>query len=83
MLFQFNALRAKAGRAEGFRTGVVDTHENEIANMLLPNGELQERSLAFLPFLASEGTQLLDQLDGQIRIGTGEHCVLRLEPAMK
>jgi bacillithiol biosynthesis cysteine-adding enzyme BshC len=83
MAFQFNALRAKAGRAEGFRTGVVNTHENEIANTLLPNGELQERSLAFLPFLASEGTQLVDQLDGQIRIGTGEHCILHLQPAMK
>jgi bacillithiol biosynthesis cysteine-adding enzyme BshC len=83
MLYQFNALRAKAGRAEGFRTGVVNTHENEIANTLLPNGELQERSLAFLPFLASEGIELLDQLDGQIRIGTGEHCILHLQPAMK
>lgn len=83
MLYQFSSLRAKAGRAEGFRTGVVNTHENEIANSLLPNGELQERSLAFLPFLASEGSQLLEQLDGQIRLGTGEHCVLHLQPAMK
>jgi bacillithiol synthase len=83
MLYQFTALRAKAGRAEGFRTGVVNTHEIEIANTLLPNNELQERSLAFLPFLASEGSELLDLLDGNIRIGTGEHCVLHLQPAMK
>ena len=32
MLYQFNGLRAKAGRAEGFRSGVVSTHENEIAS---------------------------------------------------
>ncbi len=80
MLYQFNALRAKAGRAEGFRTGVVTTHENEIASLLLPNNALQERSLVFLSFLASEGREILDQLDGHIRIGTGEHCVLVLQP---
>ena len=83
MLYQFNALRAKAGRAEGFRSGVIHTHENEIATALLPNGELQERSLAFLPFLASEGIAVLDQLDGEIQMGTGEHCILPLPPAMK
>ena len=83
MLYQFNSLRAKAGRAEGFRTGVVNTHENEIASLLLPNNELQERSLAFLSFLASEGRELLDHLDRHIKIGTGEHCVLHLQPAMK
>ena len=83
MLYQFNSLRAKAGRAEGFRSGVVSTHENEIASLLLPNNELQERSLVFLTFLASEGRELLDLLDRHIRTGTGEHCILSLQPAMK
>ena len=83
MIYQFNSLRAKAGRAEGFRTGIVNTHENEIASLLLPNNELQERSLTFLPFLASEGREILDQLDGHIKIGTGEHCIVNLHPAMK
>ncbi len=83
MLYQFNSLRAKAGRAEGFRTGLVNTHENEIANMLLPNNELQERSLAFLPFLASQGREILDLLDANIHIGTGEHGILYLQPALK
>ena len=45
MLYQFNGLRAKAGRAEGFRTGVLDAHEKDIGGLLLPNNELQERSL--------------------------------------
>jgi bacillithiol synthase len=83
MLYQFKGLHAKAGRAEGFRAGVVNTHENEIASVLLPNNELQERSIAFLSFLASEGRELLDHLDRHIRIGTGEHCILHLQPAMK
>ncbi len=58
ILYQFNGLRSKAGRAEGFRTGVLNTHENEIAGALLPNHGLQERSLSLLPFLASEGREL-------------------------
>jgi bacillithiol biosynthesis cysteine-adding enzyme BshC len=83
MLYQFNGLRAKAGRAEGFRTGVLNTHENEIASSLLPNNALQERSFGLLTFLAAEGPELLDHLDRHIRAGTGEHCFLFLQPATK
>jgi bacillithiol synthase len=78
MLYQFNGLRAKAGRAEGLRVGVLDGHERKILSFLLPKGALQERSLSLLPFLATEGAALLDHLDQCIRIGTGEHCVLNI-----
>ena len=83
ILFQFNGLRSKAGRAEGFRTGVLNTHENEIASALLPNNSLQERSICLLPFLASEGKELLDRLDRCIKLGTGEHCIIDLESLSK
>ena len=83
MLYQFNGLRAKAGRAEGFRTGVLNTHENEIVAALLPNNELQERSCGLLTVLAAEGPELLDHLDEHIRTGTGEHCFLFLDPPAK
>jgi bacillithiol biosynthesis cysteine-adding enzyme BshC len=78
MLYQFNSVRSKAGRAEGFRSGVLNSHEREITNLLLPNNELQERSLSLLPFLAAHGVELLDHLDRNIKIGTGEHCILQL-----
>ena len=83
ILFQFSGLRAKAGRAEGFRTGVLNTHESEIASWLFPNNALQERSFGLLTFLAAEGPELLNLLDGHIRPGTGEHCFLFLPPAAK
>jgi bacillithiol biosynthesis cysteine-adding enzyme BshC len=83
MLYQLAGLRAKAGRAEGFRTGILNTHENEIANSLFPNNALQERSFGLLTFLAAEGPELLDQLDRHIKVGTGEHCFLFLQPAAK
>jgi len=78
MLYQFNGVRSKAGRAEGFRSGVLDSHEREITNLLLPNNELQERSLSMLPFLASRGRELLDRLDEHVKMATGEHCILYL-----
>jgi bacillithiol biosynthesis cysteine-adding enzyme BshC len=83
MLHQFNGLRAKAGRAEGFRTGVLNTHENEIATWLFPENALQERSFGLLTFLAAEGPELLHHLDHHIKAGTGEHCFLFLQPAAK
>jgi bacillithiol synthase len=83
MLYQFNGLRAKAGRAEGFRTGILNTHENEIANFLFPNNALQERSFGLLTFLAVEGAELLDHLDRHIKTGSGEHCFFHLSPSAK
>jgi bacillithiol biosynthesis cysteine-adding enzyme BshC len=78
MLYHFNSVRGKAGRAEGFRTGVLDSHEREITSLLLPNGELQERSLSVLPFLAGQGRELLDRLEEHVKMATGEHCILYL-----
>jgi len=83
MLYQFSGLRAKAGRAEGLRTGVLNTHEMEIANWLVPNNALQERSFGLLQFLSSEGPELLSRLDGCIETASGDHCVLTLTPAAK
>lgn len=82
ILYQFNGIRSKAGRAEGFRTGVLNTHENEIAGSLFPENALQERSFGLLPFLASEGPELLDELDRHIKTD-GEHCFVYLPPAAR
>ena len=59
---QFHKLKAKAARAEGFRSGVLSRHERIILDSLYPHGGLQERTLCGLPFLAAYGTELLDEL---------------------
>ena len=59
---QFHKLKAKAARAEGFRSGVLSRHERIIVDSLYPHGGLQERTLCGLPFLAAYGTELLDEL---------------------
>jgi bacillithiol synthase len=62
MLHQFNQLRGKVGRAENFRTGVLERHQQILLDALYAEGGLQERSLCFLPFLAAHGPDLLEQL---------------------
>jgi bacillithiol synthase len=62
MLYQFTKLRAKAGRAENGRAGILDRHEGLLLDALCPHRALQERTLNFLPFLSQYGSNLLDQI---------------------
>ncbi len=62
MLHQFTQLKAKVARAINFRSGVLDRHQRILLDALHPAGDLQERALSALPFLASHGPQLLDHL---------------------
>jgi bacillithiol biosynthesis cysteine-adding enzyme BshC len=78
MLHQFGKLRAKSGRAEGFRTGVLNRHEQSIRESLFPENGLQERSLNLLPFLARNGLEMLNVIEKQSGIGSAAHCVVRL-----
>jgi len=64
ILHQFSQLKGKIGRAENFRSGVLDRHQKILLDSLYTNGELQERSLCLLPFLANYGPELLDNLAG-------------------
>jgi bacillithiol synthase len=78
MLYQFGKLRAKSGRAEGFRTGVLSKHEQSILGALYPQNSLQERSLNLLPFLARNGLDLLDTIEKKSGIDSAAHCIIRL-----
>ncbi len=85
MLHQFSQLRGKVGRAENFRTGVLERHQQILLDALYPEGGLQERSLCFLSFLAAHGPDLLDQLlqltsfaPGDSGLGPRDHRVLFL-----
>ena len=78
MLYQFGHLQEKAGRALSFRSAVLNAHEREIIELLYPHGELQERSLCFLPALAAHGFDLLDDLARRITPGSAQHHVLYL-----
>jgi bacillithiol synthase len=78
MLYQFGKLRAKSGRAEGFRTGILSKHEQSILSALYPQNGLQERSLNLLPFLARNGFDLLDTIEKNSGLDSAAHCIIRL-----
>jgi bacillithiol synthase len=62
VLHLFGQLKGKIGRAQNFRSGVLDRHQKILLDSLYTGGELQERSLCLLPFLATHGPGLLDDL---------------------
>ncbi|MDE3169365.1 MAG: bacillithiol biosynthesis cysteine-adding enzyme BshC [Acidobacteriota bacterium] len=86
MLHQLNQLRGKVGRAENFRTGVLDRHRQILFDALYPAGSLQERSLSFLPLLAAYGHELIDRImrlgvaseSGAERLTAREHRIVFL-----
>jgi uncharacterized protein YllA (UPF0747 family) len=78
MLFQFSKLKEKAAHAMGMRTSILDGHERELIAQLYPGGELQERHHCFLPMLASQGMEVLDELTRRIKLGGAKHQVLYL-----
>jgi len=78
MVFQFSKLKEKVGRAIAMRSSILDAHQRELIAQLYPNGELQERAHCFLPALAAQGAELLDELTRRIKIGGAQHQVLYL-----
>lgn len=77
VLHQFGQLKGKVGRAENFRSGVLDRHEKILLDSLYPDGGLQERTLCALPMLASYGPEFLDDLTRRSSIGNpadGSSC---------
>lgn len=78
MLHQFLKLKGKAGRAENFRTGLLDRDESLLLNYLFPHRGLQERTLCLLPFLAAHGPELLDEIEKRAGPGCGQHQMVFL-----
>lgn len=78
MLFQFSKLKEKVGRALALRSSILDAHQRELIAQLYPDGGLQERAHCFLPTLAAQGPELLDELTRRLQIGGAQHQVLYL-----
>lgn len=78
MLYQFSKLRRKVGAAEGLRTGILEKHERILLDALYPQRGPQERALCFLPFLASAGPGLLDELGKRADALPAQHHVMIL-----
>jgi bacillithiol biosynthesis cysteine-adding enzyme BshC len=75
MLHQFMKLKESVGRAQNFRTGVLDNKQRILLDALYPNHELQERSLCALPYIAAYGPAFLDDLSRLSSIPGAEESV--------
>jgi bacillithiol biosynthesis cysteine-adding enzyme BshC len=78
MQYQFLKLKEKAGRAENFRSGVLARHERQLCESLYPHHALQERTLCALPWLAAQGSKLLDDLARHTELIPHRHLILHL-----
>jgi bacillithiol biosynthesis cysteine-adding enzyme BshC len=87
ILGQLLKLKEKVGRAENFRTGVLERHEKILLDALYPEHELQERHLSMLPYLAAHGLKLFDDIlammpapgSADLSQCAGQHHVLFLD----
>ncbi len=78
MLYQFQKLRDKAGRAAAFRSDVVGRHLGILGNSVFPHGAPQERVLSLLPFLAKYGFNLIHKLEEQA-LDFGQHKTIQFD----
>jgi bacillithiol biosynthesis cysteine-adding enzyme BshC len=78
MNYQFERLRQLATAAELRRSEVVSRHAEGLAQALYPGGELQERGVAGIYFVARHGLELLQNIHDIMRTDCLDHQILEL-----
>jgi len=78
MNYQLDRLRQLATAAELRRSEVISRHAEGLSHALYPDGELQERGVAGIYFLARHGSELLRNLHDIIRTDCHDHQILEL-----
>jgi len=79
MRYQLQGIRDKAARAEARKNTEVLRHADELITALYPNKDLQEREVGAAYFLLKYGQSVLKQIKTAVRIGCGEHQVIRIQ----
>jgi bacillithiol biosynthesis cysteine-adding enzyme BshC len=78
MNYQLDRLRQLAAAAELRRSEVIGRHAEMLSQKLYPNGELQERGIAGVYFVARHGTELLQGIYDTMRTDCQDHQILEL-----
>lgn len=78
MSYQLDRLRQAASAAELRRSEVVNRHAEGLSQSLYPGGELQERGIAGIYFVARHGMDLLRNIHDIIRTDCLDHQILEL-----
>jgi uncharacterized protein YllA (UPF0747 family) len=79
MRYQLQAVRDKAARAETRKNAEVMRHADELATVLYPNKDLQEREVGAVYFLLKYGRGVVAQIKTAVQTGCGEHQVIRIQ----
>jgi bacillithiol synthase len=78
MNYQLDRLRQLATASELRRSEVVSRHAEGLSQALYPGGELQERGVAGVYFLARHGMELLQGIHDVMRTDCHDHQILEL-----
>lgn len=73
ILYQIDRLKGKISRAALGRSELLRRHEQDLLRFLLPAGNLQEREISGIYFLARAGYELLDRLLPEIQTAGAGH----------
>jgi uncharacterized protein YllA (UPF0747 family) len=73
IMHQIDRLKGKISRAAVERSQILRRHEQDLVRFLAPAGNLQEREVSGIYFLASAGYELLDRLLPEIQTTGAEH----------
>ena len=76
MLYQFGKVRATVARESLRRDERAGSEAAHLANLIYPNGTLQERGFSALSFLARHGESFLDRIHESIHTDCHDHQVL-------
>jgi bacillithiol biosynthesis cysteine-adding enzyme BshC len=78
MNYQLDRLRQLATAAEMRRSEVIGRHAEALCQKLYPDGELQERGISGVYFVARHGTELLRSIYDTIHTDCNDHQILEL-----
>ena len=76
--YQLSRLRGRAANALLRRNQELSRHAEALRKSLVPNGELQERQIAGISYLARFGEDLLTRLESAARSGCNGHHVVSM-----
>jgi bacillithiol synthase len=76
VMYQLDRLRGKISRAAVERSELLKRHEQDLLRFLMPAGNLQEREVSGVYFLAGAGYELLDRLLAAIPKSPAGHQLL-------
>jgi bacillithiol biosynthesis cysteine-adding enzyme BshC len=79
IFYQLNKIEGKFNKIFQEKNSIIKKQTNEINNLILPNGKLQERNLNIFTFISKYGMSFIGFLFNEINIYSKKHQLIFLE----